>query len=206
VVIRSGVEVSRLLVERGRAVGVMAEGMRVEAERVVLAAGAWSGDLAAGVGARLPVGPARGQMLAVYHSPALLTRVIHDETVYLVPRRSGELLVGATVEHAGFERLVTPEAMERLIAAAVALVPELAGRPMLRAWCGFRPWAEDSQPVLGPWPGVRGLYVATGHFRNGILLAPVTGALMAQTILDGSISELMWPFLPDRFLQEGAPR
>lgn len=206
VTIRSGVEVTRLVVEGGRAVGVIAGGARLEAERVVLAAGAWSGGLAAGMGARLPVGPVRGQMLAVDHSPPLLMRVVHDEDVYLVPRRSGELLVGATVEHVGFERLVTPEALERLVAAAVTVVPDLGGRPMLRAWCGFRPWAADSQPVLGPWPDVSGLYVATGHFRNGILLAPVTGALMAQAILHGTIPELMRPFLPDRFLQEGAPR
>lgn len=197
--IKSGVEVSRILVEGGRAVGALAQGERIAADVVVLAAGAWSGGLAQGVGLALPVGPVRGQMLAVDHDPPLLSHAVHGEDVYMAPRRSGELFVGATVEHVGFERRVTPEALERLIAAAVRLVPALGSRRILRSWCGFRPWASDGLPVLGPAPGVGRLYVATGHFRNGILLAPITAHLISRCILEGETPALLDPFLPHRF-------
>ncbi|HET7873943.1 MAG TPA: glycine oxidase ThiO [Methylomirabilota bacterium] len=199
VTIKSGVEVSRIVVEGVRAVGVLAQGERVAADVVVLAAGAWSGGLAQGVGFALPVGPVRGQMLAVDHDPPLVSHAIHGEEVYMAPRRSGELFVGATVEHVGFERRVTPEALEQLIGAAVRLVPALDRRRILRSWCGFRPWASDSLPVLGPLPGIERLYVATGHFRNGILLAPITASLISRCILDGEVPALLEPFLPHRF-------
>jgi glycine oxidase len=201
--IKSGAEVRRILVEGGQALGALVDGERFEAEAVVLAAGAWSGGLAAELGLRLPVTPVRGQMLAVDHTPALLTHVVHAEGVYLVPRRSGELLIGATVEHVGWERAVTPEALEGLITAAVRLVPELENRSILRSWCGFRPWAPDGFPVLGPWPGIEGLYVATAHFRNGILLAPATAALLTGCIMSGGRTEGLEAFLPDRFLGGG---
>ena len=199
VAVRAGVEVSRILVDGGRARGVLVDGETVHADAVLLAAGAWSRALIEPLGARLPVGPVRGQMLAVSSVPPLVAHVIHGDDVYLVPRPSGELLVGATVEHAGFARAVTPDGLAELIEEAVALVPEIGRRPITRTWCGFRPWASDGQPVLGPWPEVAGLFVATGHYRNGILLAPVTAALMARCIVDGETSESITPFLPDRF-------
>lgn len=197
--IRSGAEVNHIVLEGGRAAGAMVGTERVSADAVVLAAGAWSGGLAAGLGLSLPVGPVRGQMLAIDHMPPLLGHVVHGDEVYLVPRRSGELLVGATVEHVGWERAVTSEGVQTLIGAAVRLVPPLESRAILRSWCGFRPWAPDGLPVLGPCPGVEGLYLATGHFRNGILLAPVTAALLSRCILEGVTPALLKPFLPDRF-------
>jgi glycine oxidase len=197
--LKSGVEVARIVVEQGRAVGVLAQGERLGGDAVVLAAGAWSGALAEGIGLPLPVGPARGQMLALDHEPPLLRHVIHGDEVYMAPRRSGELFVGATVEHVGFDRRVTEEAVQWLVTTAVRLLPALEDRRILRTWCGFRPWAADSLPVLGPAPGIEGLYVATGHFRNGILLAPITARLMARVILDGEVPALIQPFLPDRF-------
>jgi glycine oxidase len=199
VTVRTGAEVERILVEDGRARGVLVDGEALEADAVLLAAGAWSGALAASLGARLPVGPVRGQMLAVSNVPPLLTHVIHGDDIYLVPRPSGELLVGATVEHAGFARAVTPDGLGGLIAEAVALVPEIGRRPITRTWCGFRPWAPDGQPVLGPWPDVAGLFAATGHYRNGILLAPVTAALLTRCIVDGETPPSLTPFLPGRF-------
>jgi glycine oxidase len=87
---------------------------------------------------------------------------------------------------------------------AVALVPEIESRPLLRSWCGFRPWAPDGLPVLGPWPGVAGLFVATAHFRNGILLAPITARLIARCIVEGRVPETLGPFLPDRLLSRAA--
>jgi len=200
VAFRQGARVADVLVEGSRARGVVAEGERVPADAVLLAAGAWSGQVTASLRARLPVEPARGQMLALSHVPPLLKHCIHAADVYLVPRPSGELLVGATVERVGFVRAVTPEGIGSLIRAALELAPDLAARPITRTWSGFRPWAPDSLPILGPWPGVQGLYVATAHFRNGILLAPITARLMKELVIDGKPSFDLTPFLPDRFL------
>jgi len=202
VTFRLGARVQDMIVEGGRVCGVVAEGERVVANAVLLAAGAWSGELLLPPGARLPVGPARGQMLALAHVPPVIKHCIHGADVYLVPRSSGELLVGATVEHAGFVRAVTAEGIGALIRAALELVPDLAGLPITRTWCGFRPWAPDNLPILGPWPGVPGLAVATAHFRSGILLAPITSRLMTELIADGEPSIDLTPFLPDRFIRK----
>jgi glycine oxidase len=200
VTVRTGVEVGRILVERGRAKGVLADGERLTADVVLLAAGAWSGALAAELGGGLPVGPVRGQMLAVSNVPVLISHAVHGDDIYLVPRPSGELLIGATIERVGFERAVTPDGLGGLIAQAVALVPEIGRRPITRSWCGFRPAAPDGLPVLGPWPDVAGLFVATGHHRNGILLAPITATVMADCIVHGTIPDSITPFLPQRFV------
>ena len=199
VTVRTGVEVSRILVEHGRAHGVIADGERLSADAVLLAAGAWSGALAAELGAGLPVGPVRGQMLAVSNVPVLVSHAMHGDEIYLVPRPSGELLIGATVEHVGFERALTPDGLGGLIAQAVALVPGIGRRAITRSWLGFRPAAPDGLPVLGPWPEVAGLFVATGHYRNGILLAPVTASVLTACIVDGKTPDSITPFLPDRF-------
>jgi glycine oxidase len=198
VLIRTGVEASGLVIEAGRARGVVVGVERLDAERVVLAAGAWSGVLAAQLGLNLPVSPVRGQMLAVSNVPPLLSHAVHGPQGYLTPRPSGELLIGATVEHVGFERAVTPDGLAHLLAGALATVPEVGRRPILRSWCGFRPWAPDSLPVLGPWPGIEGLYAATGHYRNGILLTPITATLLTRCILDGVTPPELKTFLPDR--------
>ncbi len=194
----TGREVSRLIVEGGRARGVLAAGERIEAEVVVGAAGAWLTPLLTEVGAHVPVEPRRGQMAALAHVPPVLGHCVHGD-VYLVPRPSGELLVGATVEDAGFTRAVTAEGLAWLLAGAVDLVPTLAGAPVMRTWCGFRPWAPDGLPVLGPWPGIEGLWLATAHFRNGILLAPITARVMREWIVEGRPSLDVADFRPDRF-------
>ncbi len=209
VTIRSGIEVSEILVEGRRVRGVVAGGARLGADVVLLAAGAWSGHFSLprgpGVpGDALPVGPVRGQILSVSNSPPLLGHAVHGRSVYLAPRPSGECLVGATVEHVGFVREVTDEALEHLIDEAVSLVPAIGERSLLRSWCGFRPWAPDGLPILGPWPGVEGLFVATAHFRNGILLAPITAALVSECVLTGRVPALLSPFLPDRFISASA--
>lgn len=200
VTVRTGAEVSRILIEGSRARGVLVDGETVHADAVLLAAGAWSGALAASVGLRLPVAPVRGQMLAVSNVPPLITHALHGDDIYVVPRPSGEILIGATVEHAGFLREITPDGLGSLIAAAVALVPEIGRRSVTRSWCGFRPWVPDGQPVLGPWPEVAGLFTATAHYRNGILMAPITAALLSRCIVDGDTPASITPFLPSRFL------
>jgi glycine oxidase len=206
VVLRAGASVSRVAVEVGRARGVVAEGELWEADTVVLTAGAWTGELVASFGGRLPIEPKRGQMLALGHVPAVLNRCVHGDDVYLVPRPSGELLVGATVERVGFQRGVTAEGIAGLLAAAIELCPLLGALPITRTWWGFRPWAPDSLPVLGPWPGVDGLWVATGHYRNGILLAPITARVMTQWITMGQPGMEIEDFIPARFVRSRAAR
>jgi len=187
-----------VVVEGDRARAVVADGERFDGDAVLLAAGAWSGELMAGFGARLRIEPRRGQMLALAHVPTVVSHCVHGE-VYLVPRPSGELLIGATVERAGWERAVTAEGIAGLLRSALELVPALADLPIARTWCGFRPWAPDSLPVLGPWPGVAGLFLATGHFRNGILLAPITARLLTEWITGRQPSLTVKDFLPERF-------
>jgi glycine oxidase len=188
-------------VEHGHARGVIVDGELWEADTVVLAAGAWTGELIASFGARLPVEPKRGQMLALSHVPAILAHCVHGDDVYLVPRPSGELLVGATVERVGFQRGVTAEGIAGLLAAAIDLCPALGALPIARTWWGFRPWVPDSLPVLGPWPDVEGLWVATGHYRNGILLAPITARIMTDWITTGQPGIDLGEFLPARFVR-----
>ena len=204
VALRTGIEVSRIIADGRRVTGVLAAGERIEADCVLLAAGAWSAPLAASLGLHLPVVPVRGQMVAVSNVPGLLRHAVHGHQGYLTPRPSGELLIGATVEHVGFERAVTPAGIAELLTGAIAVLPRLQDRPITRTWCGFRPGTPDDMPVLGPWPDLEGLFVATGHYRNGILLAPATAALMTQAILGGGIHDLIKPFLPDRLLDRSS--
>ena len=201
--LRTGCNVSRLIVEGRRARAVVTEGEQIDGDAVLLAAGAWSSELMTALGAPLRIEPRRGQMIALAHVPAVVTHCVHGE-VYLAPRPSGELLIGATVERAGFQRAVTAEGIAGLLQAAIELVPSLRDLPIARTWCGFRPWAPDSLPVLGPWPGIEGLFVATGHFRNGILLAPITARLMTEWITGGQPSLAVKDFLPDRFARRAA--
>lgn len=196
--IRVGANVSRVVVERDRARGVEAGGERVEGDAVLLAAGAWTSELTAPLGATLTIEPRRGQMVALVHTPPVLTYCVHGEA-YLVPRPSGELLIGATVERAGFQRAVTVEGISSLLRGAIELVPSLRELPIARTWCGFRPWAPDGLPVLGPWPGIEGLWLATGHFRNGILLAPISARVMTDWITTGKPGLEVGDFLPARF-------
>jgi glycine oxidase len=201
VVLRAGSSASRVAVELGHVRGVVAEGELWEADTVVLTAGAWTGELVASFGGRLPLEPKRGQMLALGHVPAVLNHCVHGDDVYLVPRPSGELLIGATVERVGFQRAVTAEAIAGLLTAAIELCPSLGGLPITRTWWGFRPWAPDSLPVLGPWPDLDGLWIATGHFRNGILLAPITGRVMTSWITTGQPGMDVADFAPARFVR-----
>lgn len=196
--LRTGENVSRVIVEAGRVGGIVTEGDRVDGDAVLLAAGAWTSELVASFGMQLRVEPRRGQMIALAHVPPVLTYCVHGEA-YLVPRPSGELLIGATVERAGFQRAVTAEGIASLLRGAIELVPSVRDLPIARTWCGFRPWAPDSLPILGPWPGVEGLFIATGHFRNGILLAPITARVMTEWMTVGRPSLDVSEFLPDRF-------
>jgi len=182
---RRGEQAVRLLRRGGRAVGVeLAAGGEVEADWVVVAGGSWSGQLE-GLPGPLPVRPVRGQLLA-FHAPRTpLRHVVDSASGYLVPRRDGRIIVGATVEEVGFERELTPEARASLIAAATEMVPELEGAEITEHWLGFRPGTPDNRPILGVDPGLERLVHAVGHYRNGILLVPITARIVADLIVEG---------------------
>jgi glycine oxidase len=193
-----------------RATGLVRRGMRVTGVRipdgtlsaghVVLAAGAWTARVAQGIGIALPVFPVRGQMIALPASRSAPRHIVWGEEGYLVPKANGLLFAGATVERVGFRKNVTLRGMSGLRMMAKSLVPRLVGLDAVDAWAGFRPGSADGLPILGPVPGWEGLSVACGHFRNGILLAPITGQLIARSIFDGSSNEALAPFSPARFL------
>ena len=166
--------------------------------RVVIAAGSWSGQIPTGLPYVLPVKPARGQMVAMKMLPPGLRHVVYGSNGYLVPRKDGRVLLGSTVEWVGYDKQVTLDGMEQITASAVALAPALRSSTFVECWAGLRPFCEGGLPVLGPTE-IDGLYFATGHFRNGLLLAPITAKLMADVIVAGNIAKILEPFLPSRF-------
>ncbi|WP_225096734.1 glycine oxidase ThiO [Streptomyces sp. CoH27] len=209
---RAGVVFHRAWAERldvvgGRAAGVTtADGTRLRAGRVVLAAGSLSGRLA-GVpeGLLPPVRPVKGEVLRLTvprrYAPFLSRTVramVRGGHVYLVPRENGELVVGATSEELGWDTTVTAGGVYELLRDAHELVPGITELPLTETRAGLRPGSPDNAPLLGP-SGLDGLLLATGHYRNGVLLTPVTGDVMAQLLADGELPEEARPFTPQRF-------
>jgi glycine oxidase len=185
----------------GRACGVVTERGRDTADVVVLAAGAWSREIAGIPAAYLPpVRPIKGQMLAVRMDPAtpLLRHVIWLPRGYLVPRRDGRLVVGGTVEERGFDGNLTAGGLLALLEGAWRAVPAIEELAIAETWVGFRPGSRDDAPMLGP-SGIDGLVVATGHHRNGILLTPLTAEAVSGYVLTGRLPEAVRPFTPERF-------
>jgi glycine oxidase len=194
--------VSAISSHGGRVDGIMlADGSTVAADVVVLAAGAWSRNIA-GLPAELrpPVRPIKGQMLALRMDPAapLLTHVVWAPGAYLVPRRDGRLLVGATVEEKGYDTSLTAGGVLTLLEAAWRVVPAVEELPIDEMWVGHRPGSRDDAPILGAGP-LDGLIYATGHHRNGILLTPITADTIARLILDDLADPLIRPFGIERF-------
>ncbi len=200
--LHTGVCAQRFRIENGRCVGVETDSGDFTAAATVDCAGAWAAFDPSGRVA-IPVHPVRGQMVKLrLEGPPLRTMVCSDE-VYAVPRPEGTVLVGSTVELVGFRRAVTAEAVERLISGAIALLPELRSAQFVSAWSGLRPGTPDGLPVLGE-SGVPGLFLATGHFRNGILLAPVTAKAMADLLTHRRTRDLS-TFSVARFSESLAP-
>jgi glycine oxidase len=190
----------------GRAKGVRTAAGLHEADWVVLAAGAWCRNMAGLPDEALPpVRPVKGQMLSLAMPDQRLARhVIWGPGVYLVPRTDGQLLVGATVEEAGFDESLSEAAMAGLRRKAAHVLPAADSLHESARWMGFRPGSPDDAPIVGPSHHVDGLMIATGHGRNGILLAPLTAEQVAAGILDGEMPELARAFNPGRF--RGAER
>lgn len=195
--LQAGTRVDRILVEKGRAAGVGAGGERFPAGAVVIAAGAWTQEIGGAGITPPPSHPVRGQIVCLGPAAAPC-RPLYSHACYLVPRRDGRILVGSTMERAGFDRQVTAAGLAALTAAALAIVPALRGAPFHSAWAGLRPATDDGLPAIGP-ASVPGLVYACGHLRNGILLAPIT-ALVVGRMLRGEDSGFdLAPFDPRRF-------
>jgi len=170
------------------------------ANAVVLAAGSWSTQIdIEGVAARIPVRPVRGQLLRLGWVGPPLRRVTWGDRCYLVPWDDGTVLVGATVEEAGFDERATVAGVRELLDAACELVPNAVTAGFLGARVGFRPASPDDLPIIGPSRLMPGLMYASGHFRSGILLAPLTARLVADAILDDAVDPAMRTMSPDRF-------
>lgn len=199
--------VSDILVEDERAVGVRLEdGSTVHADQVVLAAGAWSRDIEGIARAeRPPVRPIKGQVIMLRMDPAapILNHVLWAPGVYLVPRRDGRMLVGATVEEKGFDTTLTAGGVLSLLEAAWRVLPAIEELAIEETAIGFRPGSRDDAPILGPGP-LAGLVYATGHHRNGILLAPITADSIAQLVLEGTIDPSIAAFGMGRFMPVAA--
>jgi glycine oxidase len=185
----------------GRACGVVTDRGREPADVVILAAGAWSREIAGIPPAHLPpVRPIKGQMLALRMDAAapLLRHVLWLSRGYLVPRDDGRLVVGATVEERGFDDTLTAGGLLALLEGAWRAVPGIEELAIVESWVGFRPGSRDDAPMLGA-SGIDGLVIATGHHRNGILLTPLTAEAISAFVLTGCLPDMVEPFTPERF-------
>jgi glycine oxidase len=183
--------------EGNRCVGLVLQNERVEAKWTVIAAGCFSAMIE-GIAPYAPVRPAKGQMVALRADDLKMERVLWSDKIYLVPRNDGRILAGATIEYAGFDKRTTAGGIEKILSAAIDLAPGLADARIEETWAGLRPDSPDHLPILGP-TDMDGLLMATGHFRSGILLTPVTARLIREWITEQRVSEDWDRFSPLRF-------
>lgn len=161
----------------------LAGGESIEVDAVLLAAGSWSGELARQIGLELPVEPVKGQIVLLKDKPGRVKSIIKHDDVYLVPRLDGHILVGASMERVGFKPGTTESVVNNLLEATYRITPGLKDAEIIEQWMGFRPGSPDGMPYLGPVEGQPGLFVATGHYRNGVALAPGTADIMSRWIM-----------------------
>jgi glycine oxidase len=208
--IRANCPVDALLYEGKACAGVIAAGQKIAAKQVIIAAGSFCGAIAGSTiadAARAPdhqlrqyapVHPVRGQMLALRSPSVQLKRVLRSEYGYLVPRRDGRIIAGSTLEDAGFVKQVTPQGVRQILDAALELAPTLVDAKIVEDWSGLRPGTPDLLPIIGP-TDIAGLWLATGHYRNGILLAPATAKIMRDWMISGKPNFNAESFSPLRF-------
>ncbi|MEK7711243.1 MAG: glycine oxidase ThiO [Planctomycetota bacterium] len=181
--IREETPVHDFVLDGSRVTGVRTEKGELPAEKVILCAGAWSSQIGQRLHELMPVHPVRGQIILMKFESRPFTRVISRGKTYLVPRRDGHVLLGATQEHdAGYNKRNTPKGIADLFEKGIKLVPSIADAAVVTQWAGLRPGTPDDNPYIGPVPGFDGLIAATGHFRSGLILAPVTAEIVASLI------------------------
>lgn len=192
--------VDELILDNGKVRGVVAGGRRWHSDCVVVAGGAWSAALLGQAAITVPVEPVRGQMVVFRTEPGLVRHIVLWQGRYLIPRRDGHVLIGSTLERVGFDKGTTPEAERSLWETAVRLVPALRDAPVERHWSGLRPGAPGGLPYIGKITEISGLYANTGHFRNGVVLAPASARLLADLLLDRPPIVDPVPYSPGRAL------
>jgi glycine oxidase len=183
--------------EGGRCLGLHLKNEKIEAPWTVIAAGCFSANIR-GAAVYAPVRPAKGQMVALRADHLKIERVLWSEKIYLVPRNDGRILAGATVEYTGFEKALTAGGLETILAGAIELSPGLRSARVEETWAGLRPDSPDHLPILGP-TDIDGLLIATGHFRGGILLTPITARLVREWVTQQRVSVDWDRFSPMRF-------
>jgi glycine oxidase len=188
--------------EKNRCAGLILQNEKVEAQWTIIAAGCFSAAIE-GIAPYAPVRPAKGQMVALRADDLKIERVLWSEKIYLVPRNDGRIVAGATVEYAGFDKRTTAGGIERILSAAIELAPGLANAHIEETWAGLRPDSPDHLPILGP-TDIDGLLMATGHFRSGILLTPITARLVREWITEQRVSVDWERFGPMRFQSSAA--
>lgn len=214
--IRGNTEVISLIISGGRCHGVLAANSqrlragdlgaraseKIEAQNVVIAAGWRSNDIG-GAEICAPSSPVRGQMVAFGRTSAAPRMILRCDHGYLAPREDGRVVAGSTLEPGALDKYPTAAGLQKIFAAALEMAPALAEAPILETWAGLRPDSPDHLPIIGA-TNVGGLFIATGHYRNGMLLAPATAKYLAEWIVDGSVSRYLQSFSPLRFA--AAPR
>lgn len=203
--VREGDEATAIIVENGKATGVQAVDGPQYAGHTILATGAWTSLIKLGDTAMpFTVKPIRGQIVEFQGSPNEIAHVVWAGHTYIVPRADGRVLVGSTSEDVGFDHSITEQARSELIETATRVAPSIGSMQVTDHWSGLRPFTGDGLPVIGGIAGIDELLIATAHYRNGILLAPVTASLVADA-LAGRSTSLFGTFRPDRFAAIAAP-
>ncbi len=198
--IQEHTEIQRICLEDGKITGAESASNKFLADLTILATGAWTSLIKLGEAAMpIIVKPIRGQMIGFHPHERLFQRVICSPRGYIVPRTDGRILAGATVEDAGFDKSVTEDGVGKLREAALEIAPCLGDFEISDRWTGLRPFAAEGLPILGEIPNAGNLFVATAHYRNGILLAPLTAKIIAARIAEGKVSEYLKIFHPQRF-------
>jgi glycine oxidase len=175
--------VSSAIIQHDRVQSLITEQGEFKADKIILTAGAWTGILATSFQTELPIQPVKGQMIVFAAAPGLLRHILLSDGKYLIPRRDGHIVVGSTLEHTGFNKDTTEQAYRELIEFAHAQLPELLDYPVEKHWAGLRPGSPQGIPYIGAHPRLHNLYINCGHYRNGLVMAPASARLLADTLL-----------------------
>ena len=181
--------------ENKRVVSVIVNSETIHADNFVISAGCWSGQLTSMLDCPISISPAKGQIVLLETMPPIFRRTIDGLGIYIVPRVDGKILLGATVEHVGYDKTPTLDGVKQMIDAAVVIAPELAESKFVETWTGLRPYYKNG-PCIGYLPSYENVVLASGHYKNGILLAPITGKLIAELLISGEPSLSLEPFAP----------
>jgi glycine oxidase len=194
----TGCPVVGLMRDDEKVTGVRCADGIVNTPTAVLAAGPWSGPFGEATGLRVPVSPAKGQLVLAAPEGRLPGRIIYSKQAYLIPTSAGDAILGTTTEFVGYDKRPTLDGVSAIVSGVSELIPTIGSASLLRVWAGLRPHTPDGLPLIGRYPGLDGLIVATGHHRNGILLGPLTGRLVQELIIGATPTIPLDPLRPDR--------